>query len=69
MGTGLEESRRTAKIATASESMLDLGRYHLAALAQSERAKPLASAFQTVHDLLETAAARVAAEKAMTGPA
>jgi hypothetical protein len=47
--------------------MLDLGRYHLAALAQSEGTKPLAGAFQPAHDELQTAAqARVQAEKEMT---
>jgi hypothetical protein len=49
--------------------MLDLGSYHLAALAQSEGTKPLASAFQPVQDALQTAAtARVQAEKAMIVP-
>jgi hypothetical protein len=47
--------------------MLDLGRYHLAALAQSEGTKALASAFEPIHSGLQTAAeARVQAEKAMT---
>ena len=60
---------RSVKPATASDSMLDLGSYHLAALAQSEGTKPLASAFQPVQDALQTAAtARVQAEKAMTVP-
>jgi hypothetical protein len=50
-----------------SDVMLDLGRYHLAALAQSEATKALASAFQPVQDNLQTATtARVEAEKAMT---
>jgi len=58
---------RSVKPAMASETMLDLGRYHLAALAQSEATKALASAFQPVQDELQTAAtARVEAEKAMT---
>jgi len=47
----------------------DLGRYHLAALAQGEGTKALASAFQPVQDELQTAiTARVEAEKAMTNP-
>jgi hypothetical protein len=47
--------------------MLDLGRYHLAALARSESTKPLASVFQPVQSELQTAAdARVQAENAMT---
>jgi hypothetical protein len=58
---------RSIKAATASETMLDLGRYHLAALVRSEGTKPLASAFQPVQGELQTAAdARVQAEKAMT---
>jgi hypothetical protein len=49
--------------------MLDLGSYHLAALAQSEGTKALASAFQPVQDALQAAAtARVQAEKAMILP-
>jgi hypothetical protein len=53
----------------ASETMLDLGRYHLAALAKSEGTKVLASAFQPAQDELQTAAtARIEAEKAMTVP-
>ena len=53
--------------AMASETRLDLGRYHLAALAQSEGTKALASAFKPAQDELQTAAtARVEAEKAMT---
>ncbi len=64
---GLEEPMRSVKPAMASESMLDLGRYHLAALAQSEGTKALASAFQPVQDALRVAAtARVEAEQAMT---
>jgi hypothetical protein len=51
----------------ASDAMLDLGRYHLAALAQSEATKALASAFQPAQDNLQTATtARVEAEQAMT---
>jgi hypothetical protein len=47
--------------------MLDLGRYHLAALAQSEETKALASAFQARQSTLRTAtAARVEAEQSMT---
>lgn len=58
---------RGVKPTTASGTMLDLGRYHLAALARSESTKPLASAFQPVQGELQTAAdARVQAEKAMT---
>jgi hypothetical protein len=60
---------RSAKTAMASDVMLDLGRYHLAALAQSESTKQLASVFQSVQDELQTATtARVDAEKAMTVP-
>ena len=60
---------RSVKPAMASETMLDLGRYHLAALAQSEGTKALASAFKPAQDELQTATtARVEAEKAMTNP-
>jgi len=69
MGVGLEVPMRSVKPAMASETMLDLGRYHLAALAQSEGTKQLASAFQSVQDELQTATtARLEAEKAMTVP-
>jgi hypothetical protein len=48
-------------------TMLDYGRYHLAALAQSDGTQPLASAFRPAQDNLQTAAStRVEAEKAMT---
>ena len=58
---------RNVKAAMSSDSMLDLGSYHLAALAQSEGTKALASAFRPVQDELQTATtARVEAEKAMT---
>jgi hypothetical protein len=51
----------------ASDVMLDLGRYHLAALAQREGTKALASAFQPAQNDLQTATtARVEAEMAMT---
>ncbi len=69
MEAGLEVPMRSVKPAMASETMLDLGRHHLAALAQSVGTKALASAFQPTQDELQTAtAARVEAEKAMTNP-
>jgi hypothetical protein len=51
----------------ASETMLGLGRYHLAALARSEGTKELASAFKPAQDELQTATtARVEALQEMT---
>ena len=58
---------RSVKPAMASETMLDLARYHLAALARSEGTQAFASAFQPAQNDLRTATtARVEAEQAMT---
>jgi hypothetical protein len=55
------------KTTMASESLLALGRYHLAALALGEQTQPLASAFRPAQDQLKTAAAtRAQAEEDMT---
>jgi hypothetical protein len=60
---------RTVKPATASDSMLRSGRNHLTALDQTPETRPLISAFQPVHEDLQTAAAaRVMAEDAMGAP-
>ncbi len=57
------------KSSMASKVLLDLGRYHLAALAQREEAKGLIAAFQPAHEALAMAkAAREQAEEAMVGP-
>ena len=58
---------QSVKPAMASDKMLGLGRYHLAALAWSECTKALVSAFRPAHDELQTATtARVEAEMGMT---
>jgi hypothetical protein len=57
------------KSSMASSVLLDLGRYHLAALSQREEAKPLIATFQAAHDALAAAkTARHQAEEAIVGP-
>lgn len=58
---------RSVKTTMASETLLALGRYHLAALARAEQAQPLADGFRAAQDQLKIAAtSRAQAEEDMT---